>query len=234
MQKAGILKKITVLALVLIVPGFLYYLLTAEGKNRYKPLAIFGPRQLAKTYHKVKGKDIPDTIYHTLPDFKLTDQDGRPVTLKSFDNKIFVAAFFYTRCPTVCATMNHYINLLDSNYTKNKLVYFVSITVDPAHDSAAALKKYKDSFKPAASAKWLFLTGDTSTTYNLARNGFLVNALQTGNDDFIYSDKLMLIDESKRIRGYYTGASTDDMSRLNDEIKVLISEELRKNDKALY
>jgi protein SCO1/2 len=233
MKKAGILKKIVILVLVLIVPGFLYYLLTAEGKNRYKPLPVFGPKQLAKTTHRVKGKDIPDTIYHSLPDFKLTDQDGSPVTLKSFDNKIFIASFFYTRCPTVCVTMNNYVRLLDSNYVKNKMVYFVSITVDPDHDSPQVLKSYKDKFKPA-SPKWLFLTGDTSITYNLARNGFLVNALQTGKDDFIYSDKLMLIDEDKHIRGYYTGASTDDMSRLNDEIKVLISEELRKNDKALY
>jgi len=233
MKKAGLFKKITILVLVLIVPGFLYYLLTAEGKNRYKPLPIFGPKTLANTFHKVNGKNVPDTIFHTIPDFKLTDQDGKPVTLNSFDNKIFVVSYFYTGCPTVCFTTNHYISLLDSNYIKNKMVYFASITVDPEHDSAPVLKAYKQKFKDAT-AKWLFLTGDTSTTYSLARNGFLVNALQAGKDDFIYSDKLMLIDQDKRIRGYYTGASTDDMSRLNDEIKVLIAEELRKNDKALY
>ena len=95
------------------------------------------------------------------------------------------------------------------------------------------MKTYKQKFKDA-SQKWFFLTGDTSTTYNLARKGFLVNAFKAGNDDFIYSDKVILIDEDKRIRGYYTGVSTDEMSRLNDEIKVLIAEELRKNDKALY
>jgi protein SCO1/2 len=233
MQKAGILKKITILALVLIVPGFLYYLLTVEGKNRYTPLPIFGPRQVAKTTHVIKGKNVPDTIYHALPDFKLTDQDGKPVSLKNFDKKIFIASFFYTGCPTVCFTTNHYLSLLDSNYTKNKMVYFASITVDPGHDSAGVLKAYKSKFKDAT-PKWLFLTGDTSTTYNLARNGFLVNALQAGKDNFIYSDKVILIDQDKRIRGYYTGASTEEMSRLNDEIKVLISEELRKVDKALY
>ncbi len=113
------------------------------------------------------------------------------------------------------------------------MVYFVSITVDPQRDTAAVLKKYAESFKPLP-AKWLFLTGDTSTVYNLARKGFLVNALQTGKDDFIYSDKLVLIDQDKRIRGYYTGASTVDVTSLDDEIKVLIAEELRKNDTPLY
>ena len=183
MKKAGILKKIVILVLVLVVPGFLYYLLTAGGTNRYKPLPIFGPKQLAKTTHRVKGKDN--------------------------------------------------VNLLASYYVKSKMVCFVSITVDPQQDTAPVLKNYAKSFKPP-SPNWLFLTGDTSTIYNLARNGFLVNALQTGKDDFIYSDKLILVDQDKRIRGYYTGASTVDVNRLDDEIKVLVKEELSKKDKPLY
>jgi protein SCO1/2 len=233
MKKAGIVKKIVVLVLILVVPGFLYYLLTSQGKNRYKPLPIFGPKLLAKTTHRVKGKDIPDTIFHTLSDFKLTDQNGKKVSLTTFDNKIFVAGFFYTHCPGVCDLMNNNVSFLDSIYAKNKMVYFVSITVDPERDSIRVLKSYAKKFKPS-SAKWLFLTGDTSTVYNLARKGFLVNALQIDKDNFIYSDKLILIDQNKRIRGYYTGASTDEVNRLDDEIKVLISEELRKKDVPLY
>ena len=233
MKKAGLLKKISILVLVLIVPGFLYYLLTAEGKNRYKPLHIFGPKMVTKTTHRINGKDIPDTLYHSIKDFKLTDQNGNPVSLKSFDKKIVVVNFFYTQCPTVCKQMNANVNLVASAYDKNKMVSFVSITVDPRHDSVSVLKNYAGQFKPG-SKKWLFLTGDTSTIYNLARNGFLVNALQTGEDDFIYSDKLILIDQDKRIRGYYTGASDDEVSRLNDEIKVLITEELRRMEKPLY
>jgi len=232
LKKAGLLKKISILVLVLVVPGFLYYLLTSQGKNRYKPLAVFGPKQLAKTSHKVKGKNIPDTIYHTLKDFNLRDQYGAPVCLKTFDNKIFIADFFYTHCPTVCNLVNSNISGLLAEYEKNKMVYFVSITVDPFRDSVDALRSYSRRFKP--SPKWLFLTGDTSTVYNLARTGFLVDALQTGKDEFIYSDKLILIDGNKHIRGYYTGASTAEVTRLDDEIKVLISEEIRKNDTPLY
>ena len=232
MKKAGLLKKISILVLVLVVPGFLYYLLTAEGKNRYKPLPVFGPKLLAKTTHRVKGKDIPDTIYHVLPDFKLTDQNGSPVSLKDWYNKIMIVNFFYTRCPSVCKFMNTNIAQLDSIYVKNKLVNFASVTVDPQYDSASVLKGYAKNFKP--SAKWQFLTGDTSAIYKLARRGFLVNALQTGDGNFIYSDKIILIDKDKRIRGYYTGAETPEVGRLDDEIKVLIAEELRKKDTPLY
>jgi len=233
MKKAGILKKIIILVLVLLVPGFLYYLLTAEGKNRYKPLPIFGPKQVAKTFHQVKGKAIPDTIYHSLKDFNLTDQNGNPVSFKTFDKKIIVVNFFYTGCPSVCSEVNKNMGMLISNYEKNKMLRFVSITVDPEHDTPSILKSYAEKFKPV-SPKWLFLTGDTTTIYNLARNGFLVNALKAGKDNFIYSDKLILIDQDKHIRGYYSGAATTEVTRLNDEIKVLVAEEILKNDTPLY
>ena len=196
-------------------------------------MPVFGPKSLEKFTHRKGHKEVPDTLFHTLPNFSLTDQNGNTVTSKTFAKKIFIANFFYTRCPGVCNQMNKNISQLVINYANNPMVYFVSATVDPQYDSVKVLKKYADSFKPA-SPHWLFLTGDTSTLYNLARKGFLVNALQTGKDDFIYSDKLMLVDEDKRIRGYYTGASTVDVNRLNDEIKVLIQEELLKNDTPLY
>jgi protein SCO1/2 len=228
MKRARILKKIVILVVVLALPGFLYYLLMVEGKNRYFPLSKFGPKKLAKTTHVDHGKDVPDTIFHTLSDFKLTDQNGKPVSLKTFDKKIFVACFFYTNCPNVCGQMLKNLNQVAANYAKNPMVEFVSITVDPARDSVGTLRKYVENLKPA-SKQWFFLTGDTSTIYNLARKGFLVNALQRGKDDFIYDDKVMLIDQEKRIRGYYTGASATDVDRLNDEIKVLISEELMKD-----
>jgi protein SCO1/2 len=233
MNNLSIVKKIIILVMILALPGFLYYLLTAEGKNRYKPLPFFGPKQLAKTSHKVHGQVIPDTIYHQLPDFKLVDQNGAAVTSKSFDDKIFVASFFYTHCPTVCNTINKNVNALLSDYAKNNMVCFASITVDPERDSVAVLKNYSKQYNPPG-IKWLFLTGDTSSIYPLARKGFLVNAVKVNNDDFIYSDKLILIDKEKRIRGYYSGTSTNDITKLNDEIKVLIAEELRKNDKPLY
>src|ERR1700743_603019 len=95
-------KKIIILVLILALPGFLYYLLTAEGKNRYKPLPIFGPKTLTGTSHKFHGKEIPDTNYHTVADFNLTDQNGKPVSFKSFDGKILVISFFYTHCSASC------------------------------------------------------------------------------------------------------------------------------------
>jgi len=219
--------------MILALPGFLYYLLTAEGKNRYKPLPIYGPKLLAKTTHTVKGKAIPDTIFHTLGDFNLKDQNNNPISFKTFTNKILVVNFFYTHCTTGCNQVNINVDSLASGYAKNKMVYFVTITVDPARDSVSTLKSYAAGLKPKT-PNWLFLTGDTSTIYNLARKGLLVDAMQAGKNDFIYSNKLILVDSEKRIRGYYSGTLMNDVILLNDEIKVLITEEIRKNDKPLY
>jgi protein SCO1/2 len=232
MRKTSLPKKIVILVMILALPGFLYYLLTAKGKNRYKPLPFYGPKVVAKTGHKFHGKYIPDTIYHKIGNFKLTDQNGVIVTQATFDKKIFVTSFFYTGCADVCKTVNNNLSGLVKNYRANKMVNFVTVTIDPERDNVAALKKYSSQFKEAG--KWLFLTGDTTNIYNLSRNGLLVNAFKMADGSFALDDKLVLVDAEKRIRGYYSGTSMTDMVKLSDEIKVLISEELRKVDKALY
>ncbi|MCC8410847.1 SCO family protein [Mucilaginibacter sp. UR6-1] len=228
MRNSGLGKKLIILVLILAVPGFLYYLLTVGGKNRYKGLNYFGPKKLSGTFHKFHGEKIPDTTYHTLPQFKLTDQDGKEVSTNDFDKKIFVASFFYTGCPDVCKSINDNVRKLALNYRKNDMVYFLSISVDPQHDTPGILKQYAEKYKDVPAGRWLFLTGDTASVYNLARNGFLVNALKVNDKEFIFSDKLVLIDADKHIRGYYTATSAPEVNKLNDEIKVQIAEELRK------
>jgi protein SCO1/2 len=233
MNKSNVLKKLVILALILALPGFLYYLLTVKGKNHYDALSYFGPKKLAKTSHVVKGKTIPDTIYHSVGDFNLTDQNGKPVSLKTFDDQILIVNFFYTNCPAICNQVNQNISKLAAGYANNKMIRFVTITVDPKRDSVAVLNRYAEKFNANAN-KWLFLTGDTATIYSLARKGFLVNALDAGNGDFIYSDKIMLIDRDRHIRGYYEGTSDDEMTRLDNEMRVQITEEINKNDHSLY
>lgn len=224
-SKKGIIK-ILILVLILAVPGFLYYLLTAEGKNRYKPLPIFGPKYLAKTSHTFHGKKVPDTVFHQVSDFNLMDQDGRPASFKSIGPQILVINFFYTHC-TDCTQLMGNMDSLATYYGKNKRITFISITVDPMRDTPGVLKAYAGKIKPSGS-KWLFLTGDAAVIDTLANKGLLVDALQNGNNSFVYSDKIILLDPERRIRGYYPGTSVDEVNRLNDELKVQISEELRK------
>lgn len=222
------LKKILILVTLLAVPGLLYYLLQEKGKNRYRPLSIFGPKEVANTFHTVKGKQIPDTLYHTIRPFKLTSQDNKVITFPADSHRITVVNFFFSRCPSFCTDMNRQMEELSFKFSKNRLLQFYSITVDPEFDTPAVLKRYAGLFKNR-SEKWQLLTGDQKEIYKLAKEDFLVDALKdtTAQTNFIHSPMLILIDPQSRIRGYYDSANKEEVDKLTDEIKVLITEELR-------
>jgi protein SCO1/2 len=213
---------------MLAIPGLLYYLLQEKGKNRYKPLAIFGPKEVANTFHTVRGKQIPDTLYHTIHPFKLISQDNQTISFPADSHHITVVNFFFSRCPSFCTDMNKQMEELSFKFSKNRLLQFYSITVDPEYDTPAVLKKYAGLFKERT-AKWQLLTGDQKEIFKLAKEDFLVDALRdtTAEVNFIHSPMLILIDPQKRIRGYYDSANKEEVEKLTDEIKVLITEELR-------
>jgi protein SCO1 len=222
------LKKILILVTMLAVPGLLYYLLQEKGKNRYRPLPTYGPKEVSQTFHTKRGKKIADTVYHTVRPFKLVSQDKTPITFPADSHQITVVNFFFSRCPSFCSDMNREMERVSSRFAQNRLLQFFSITVDPEHDTSSILKSYSAQFKNRP-AKWNFLTGDTSEIYDLARESFLVDALQdtTAKAKFIHSPMLILVDPQQRIRGYYDSANKEEVDKLTDEIKVLITEELR-------
>lgn len=223
------IKKVLILVILLAVPGLLYYLLQEKGKNRYKPLSIFGPKEVSSTFHTKRGKQIPDTTYHTIRPFKLTNQDGQPITFPADSHRITVVNFFFSRCPSFCADMNKQMEELGYKFSKNRLLQFYSISVDPEYDTPNRLKAYHSDFK-YKTANWNLLTGDLDTIFTLARKDFLVDALKDSvstEKNVIHSPMIILVDPQQRIRGYYDSANKEEVERLTGEIKVLITEELR-------
>lgn len=222
------IKKILILLILLVVPGSVYYLLKTKGENRYRPLSIYGPKQSASTFHTKRGKQIRDTIYHQIRDFSLLNHNADTIKFPSDSNQITIVNFFFSRCPTFCSKMNKEMARVAKIYNGNRLMRFISISVDP-YDSPAVLNKYSKSYI-AENKKWDFLTGDEKFIHLLAKEDFLVDAFQdtTQEVNFIHSPMLILIDPQKRIRGYYDStAGNEQMNLLVDEIKVLIAEELR-------
>ena len=223
------LKKVLILVILLAVPGLLYYLLQEKGKNRYKPLSIFGPKEVSSTFHTKRGKQIPDTTYHVIRPFKLTNQDGQPITFPADSHRITVVNFFFSRCPSFCMDMNKQMEELSFKFSRNRLLQFYSISVDPEYDTPKVLKDYHSGFK-YKSANWNLLTGDVSRIHTLSKEDFLVDALKdtaSTETNFIHSPMLILVDPQQRIRGYYDSANKEEVDRLTGEIKVLITEELR-------
>jgi protein SCO1/2 len=102
----------------------------------------------------------------------------------------------------------------------------LSITVNPENDTPEKLKEYAKMVH-AEPEIWNFLTGNKDSIYKLALNGFLINAMEDTSKvipDFIHSEKIILLDKQRRIRGYYDGTSTAEINRLIDEVRVLLTE----------
>jgi protein SCO1/2 len=221
--------KILILVTILAVPGFLYYLLQAKGKNRYKPLPIYGPKEVAATFTTKRRKKVRDTIYHQIPNVKFISSNSDSLDFGKLKTELLIVHFFYTRNENPLKEMNQSLKIISDEFKDNKLIRFVSISVDPMFDTPSVLDKYALTIG-AKQKKWNVVTADTSVVYPLARNSFFVNAFKgnKSDTDFIFSDQLILLDVNHRIRGYYKATSKDEMKRLSEELKVMITEELRK------
>nr|MBC7612656.1 SCO family protein [Pseudopedobacter sp.] len=221
--------KILILVTILAVPGFLYYLLQEKGKNRYKPLPIFGPKIVDSTFHTKKGVKIPDTIYHKIPDVNFITNNADSLNLGSVKKQLILVNFFYSKDQLLTPTINQAVKSIYKEFKENNIIRFISISIDPEQDSVPVLRNYAKMIG-AKPGKWDFVTMDSSKILNLAKNQFFVNAIKSSEDkgQYIFSDKLILLDADHRIRGYYSSSSVDEISKLSDEIKVLITEELRK------
>jgi protein SCO1/2 len=103
-------------------------------------------------------------------------------------------------------------------------VQIMSISIDPEYDTPAVLKEYAEEHQ-AIPGKWHFLSGPKTETYQLARCGFVIPTID-GNgvpDDFVHTDKFILVDELGRIRGYYSGTNREEVDLLMLETKVLLN-----------
>src|SRR3546814_413958 len=146
------------------------------------------------------GKQVPDTLFHQIESFSLTDQQGTPVSVLVNDTTISVVNFFYARCATFCKHMNDEMNRVAERFAKNGMINFYTITVDTAYDTPEVLRTYSEVYQPETK-KWHFLTAGEDDVYAIAQNGFLVDAVQDTTRDahFIHSSSLILVDSNRQI-----------------------------------
>jgi len=158
--------------------------------------------------------------YHTIADFSLTNQNGKIVSQADYADKIYIADFFFTTCPTICPIMTK--NMVDiQNRTQND-VLLLSHSVTPKIDSVAQLKKYALE-KGVDDTKWNLVTGDKKQIYELARKSYLAVKIDGdgGPFDMIHTENFILVDKQKRIRGFYDGTNTEEIERLLKDLEVL-------------
>lgn len=226
-KKTNPYSKIAILAIILVMPGLLFYFLNKKAENRYQSLPILGPKQLSGTFHSRRGVQIPDTLFHQVASFKLTNQEGRLISYPVDHESISVVNFFYTNCTRLCPEVNAGMSRLAHIFGKNEIIKFFTVSVDSA-DTPTLLKEYAQKFG-TENTHWQFLTGRGNEVLKISQKEFLLDALldTTGNGAFILSPNLVLLDSKQRIRGYYDGSEPKQMDLLIDEIKLLVTEELR-------
>lgn len=181
-------------------------------------------------FRKLPVLGVPENINgvitpHQVGDFMFTNQSGDLISPESWKNKIVVCNFFFTRCPSICPKMTNNIKKVAEAFKNDEGILFNSISVDPENDHPAQLSSFAQSYRIDA-AKWQLLTGNKKEIYKLARNSFLVVATDGdgGPTDFIHSEKVILVDKQRRIRGFYEGTNENEMKNLISDIKKLENE----------
>lgn len=187
------------------------------------PLPILGNR-VTET-RVVDGKEVVDTIYQTVPDFKLINQDAETVTQELVKNNIYVADFFFTTCPTICPVMKREMIRVHEKFKQRPDIMMLSHTIDPEHDTVEVLKDYANRLG-SDGKQWQFLTGNRDSIYDLAERGYYASAQvdSTEPGGFVHSGGFILVDKNRYVRGIYDGTDPKAVDRLIADIETLILE----------
>jgi len=242
------------LMLAILLPLTAYFIIKQLSKEAiHIPQPIYEDSTISKV---VNGKITNETIWHKIPDFALTNQDGKQVSLHDMVRadpetgdtvpKIIVANFFFTHCATICPGMTMNIKKLQESIKKSEkvgdrtadFVQFLSFSVDPDRDSIAALKKWADRFQINPDNWWL-LTGDKKTIYDLSLKHMNLSVQDPLGVDtgFFHTDIIVLIDRDRVIRmprdeygnpRAYRATEEKDLIKLSEDIILLMLEKDKK------
>ena len=201
----------------IVIPVF-YFLVKVDNRLPiYNPVDI-NPK-LVHTSLRGKSKN------HTIHDFKLINQNGKIITNKDYEGKIYVADFFFASCKGICIPMAYNMAELQEKFKNDANIMFLSHSVTPKMDSVPVLRAYADN-KGVIDGKWNITTGDKKHIYDLARKSYFA-VLDEGNGDehdFIHTENFVLIDKEKRIRGIYDGTEKENMLKIIEDITLLKEE----------
>ena len=208
--KAVIFRWVVVAVIVLAALTWGYFIIN-DSHVKMSPLPVFGERN-------------SDSTDHVIEHFSLVNQDGKIITNDNFNDKIYVADFFFTNCEGICPKMSNQMERIADKYKNVNDVLFLSHTVKPEEDSIPILKEYSKEHN-ADSSKWYFVTGPRNVINRLARKSYLVGGTNgEAEDDFVHTQFFTLIDTQHRIRGFYDGTDSMDVNKLMADIDILLRE----------
>ncbi|MET3028818.1 SCO family protein [Flavobacterium sp. UW10123] len=209
--------------IVLIVFSVVTISLFYSALKPKKTLPIYNPAdvnpELVDSTVQYKSK------YHTIADFSFINQNGDTITQKNYEGKIYVADFFFTTCGSICPKMSTNLVDVQKAVLNNPKVMLLSHTVFPEVDSVSVLKAYAIKYG-VVDSKWNLVTGDKKEIYKMARKSYL--AVKMGRPDQLYdmvhTENFVLVDQKRRVRGFYDGTNKEDIKRLLEDIEFLSQE----------
>lgn len=212
------------LMLAILMPLAGYFLVKHYSKDAvHMPGKYFIPDSVV--VRERNGKNVTDTIWHKVKNIRFTNQLGKRVSLDDLHGKIIVLDFFFTRCPSICPGLAKSMKRLQDSFVKNdSIVQFISISIDPEHDSVPQLRKFADRYNVNHDTWWI-VSGDKKETYDFALNEVRANIADPGVDTaFIHTENFFLLDSNRIVRGFYNGFDTTEQAKLVRDIPLLMLE----------
>jgi len=199
---------------------------------------IFGIYVVPKVVSRFQKSDLVQ--FDKVPDFKFINQNGKTITNKNFEDKVYVVEFFFTTCPSICPIMTKKMLTIQDEFYGNPAFGIASFSITPEIDTPEVLKSYTEQHN-ITSRNWHLLTGNSDkVVYELANKGFKLYAGKTDGEHggFEHSGLFALIDKNGYIRSrkdahgnpiiYYRALKENDfpdqISELKEDIKILLHE----------
>ena len=216
---------------LLLLPTLAATLLTTactEPPKQAAKLPIMGERDVRP---RADGGPA-DTVFATVPRFRLVNQAGQVITNQTFAGRAYVADFFFATCPGICPKMQGELLKVYTKYAKDPRIVFLSHTIDPAHDTIPVLKDYAQRLGVTEAARWHFATtgahGEPTakdTVFQLAK-AYFTAALpdKQAPGGFAHNGTFALVDDQGHIRGLYDSLNAKEVARLFVELPVLLAE----------
>jgi len=203
-------------------------------KRKYWWIAGFFVVLLAGFYYFLfAGNDYSEVklpVLSYVKDFKFTDQDGKIITERNVDDKVYVAEYFFTTCKGICPKMNANMKKIYDKYKNESGFAILSHTCMPETDSVPLLKAYEKKMlgPQAPTGNWFFVTGSKDSLYRMARESYLLDNEKNNStnikDQFIHTQFFALVDKQHRLRGIYDGLKQDELDKLSNDVGDLLKE----------
>jgi protein SCO1/2 len=164
--------------------------------------------------------------YHKIAEFSFINQNGKIITQKDYENKVFVADFFFTTCGSICPKMTTNLVEVQKAFINNPKVKLLSHSVMPDVDDVKILKQYAIK-NGVIDSKWNLITGDKKAIYAMARKSYLAVKMGKPNElyDMVHTENFVLVDTKMQVRGFYDGTKKEDISQLIEDIHFLCEEQ---------